>query len=435
MSDPRNRLAGAPQEGAQTWDDGEVTQRFGDPGGSAPDPAAADDEPTAVLRAPGPVPSPRAHTAGGGAADEETTVLPAQDPDDGEPTAVLPSAREAVTPPPEVETPASKQAHPAVEEKAAADPVAGNGEPADVPAGAGAAGPERAAEAEGVAGPEAESEGADPEGEAPAGEAADGEAGTPAVSADLAEPIAGKRPRRGKRRAVRERLTRRSAVVALLCAILGFALAAQLRANDAGDAKFANLRQSDLVQILDELDSREKRLRSEISDLEFRRQNLTSANQGSENAVADAEKRAAELGILAGTVTAEGPGVVITLKEKKDKPLLADRLVDAVQELRGAGAEALQIGGSTGDPVRIVASTYFTDAAGGISVDGHVLAAPYSVTAIGDPQTIDRAMRIPGGVVATIRQDEAQIQIDQRRTVQITAIRAPRAPRFAKPVK
>ncbi|MDQ1647160.1 MAG: hypothetical protein QOJ50_3344, partial [Cryptosporangiaceae bacterium] len=130
MSDPRNRLAGAPQEGAQTWDDGEVTQRFGDPAGSAPDPAAAEDEPTAVLRAPGPVPSPRAHTAGGGGPDEETTVLPAQDPDDGEPTAILPAAGEN-TAPPEVETPAAEPAHPAVEEKAAADPVAGNADPAE----------------------------------------------------------------------------------------------------------------------------------------------------------------------------------------------------------------------------------------------------------------------------------------------------------------
>jgi uncharacterized protein YlxW (UPF0749 family) len=224
-------------------------------------------------------------------------------------------------------------------------------------------------------------------------------------------------------------------VVALLCAILGFALAAQLRANETGDARFANLRQSDLVRILDELDARDKRLRAEVSDLEFRQQNLTSKNQGSEAAIADAEKRAAELGILAGTLTAEGPGVVMTLTEKKAEPILADRVLDAVQELRGAGAEALQIGGSTGDPVRIVASTYFTDAVGGIAVDGRPLRAPYTITAIGDPQTIDRAMRIPGGVVAMVKQDGAQIQIDQRRTVQITAVRTPQTPRFARPAQ
>ena len=46
---------------------------------------------------------------------------------------------------------------------------------------------------------------------------------------------------------------------------------------------------------------------------------------------------------------------------------------DAVQELRGAGAEAMQISGGGGTVVRIIASTYFLDAPDGIDVAGRRL--------------------------------------------------------------
>ena len=61
------------------------------------------------------------------------------------------------------------------------------------------------------------------------------------------------------------------------------------------------------------------------------------------------------LGILAGTVAAEGPGIVVTIDGVDDAALL----LDTVQELRDAGAEAIQLG-----DVRVVASTYFTQAPG-----------------------------------------------------------------------
>jgi uncharacterized protein YlxW (UPF0749 family) len=104
-----------------------------------------------------------------------------------------------------------------------------------------------------------------------------------------------------------------------------------------------------------------------------------------------------------------------------------------VQELRGAGAEAITVAGAGGQTVRIGVSSYFAEAGKDIDVDGTRLAGPYVITAIGDPPTLDKAMRIPGGVAAVVRQDGCTITLEQRRTVQITAVRATKAPRFAQP--
>ncbi|HZE33009.1 MAG TPA: hypothetical protein VE198_16430 [Actinoallomurus sp.] len=51
---------------------------------------------------------------------------------------------------------------------------------------------------------------------------------------------------------LRPRLNRGQLIVAVLCAVLGFAVAAQVRSNDK-DTKFANARQDELVGILGDL--------------------------------------------------------------------------------------------------------------------------------------------------------------------------------------
>jgi uncharacterized protein YlxW (UPF0749 family) len=225
---------------------------------------------------------------------------------------------------------------------------------------------------------------------------------------------------------------RASVVGAFLCGALGFALAAQLQNND-GDSQFANARQSDLVQILDELNSREERLRGEIADLEFRRESINSRAQGSEAALSDARRRATELGILAGTIPAEGPGLLVTLTDGSEERLPASTILDTVEELRGAGAEAMQIKGSGDRTVRIGVSTYFADVDNGIEVDGQKLTGPYRISVIGDPATMAGALKIAGGIVESVHKDGGDAVLAESRTVQVTAVRPAREPKFAKP--
>ena len=236
-----------------------------------------------------------------------------------------------------------------------------------------------------------------------------------------------RRPRDGARR-----WWMKVAAVAL-CALLGVSLAAQLRRNER-DGALAGARQEDLVRILDELDNREQRLRSEIAELQERRRTLSSAAEGSQTVQDDLERRVEELGILAGTVPAEGEGLELVFRPGK-RPLTADLILDAVEELRGAGAEAMQIGGRTGSPVRIVASTAFLDTADDhLLVGNHDLSGPYTLLAIGDPETMRAALAIPGGVVDSVEDTGGKLQIDAPDPVTVSATLSPATPRYAEPV-
>jgi uncharacterized protein YlxW (UPF0749 family) len=219
--------------------------------------------------------------------------------------------------------------------------------------------------------------------------------------------------------------------IAVLLALLGFTLAVQVRSTTT-DA-LAGARQEDLVRILSDLEAQEQRLNQEITRLEESQRQLASGAEGRQAALQEATRRADELGILAGTLPARGPGLSVRFS-RGTKPITASDLLNAVQELRGAGAEAMEITGGDGTAVRIVASTYFLDDEDGVNVAGRRLTGPYTITVIGDPPTMETALNIPDGVVASVDRAGGTVTILEREVAEVTALREPTDLQFARPV-
>lgn len=230
-------------------------------------------------------------------------------------------------------------------------------------------------------------------------------------------------------------------LVAALLALLGFAAAVQVRATQDDEEALVGARQEDLVQILDDLSNRNDRLRAELDDLVDARERLTSGTGSTQAALEEAQRRAQVLGVLAGTVPAEGPGITLLIRDP-DRVLGADVLLDALQELRDAGAEAVQLEGpvgADGEPtaqtrsVRVVASTALLDADDGLIVDGVRLAPPYRYVVVGDAATLSSALGIPGGVLATVEQRGGTAQVTERDRVRVDALRRLDEPSYARP--
>ncbi|MER7892802.1 DUF881 domain-containing protein [Micromonospora sp. NPDC094482] len=233
--------------------------------------------------------------------------------------------------------------------------------------------------------------------------------------------------------AARSRFSAAGVMIAVLLALLGFTLVVQLKTTSA-DPTLGATRQEDLVRILSDLDARENRLRQDIAALEESQRQLRSGEQGRQAALDEATRRADELGILAGTLPATGPGLTVEFKAGA-KPVSATRVLDAVQELRGAGAEAMQISGGDRATVRIIASTYFLDGENGsLVVDGRRLTGPYTITVIGDPATMRTALTIPGGVVASVQGDGGTVTPEEHEAVEVSALHAPIKLEHARPV-
>ncbi len=231
---------------------------------------------------------------------------------------------------------------------------------------------------------------------------------------------------RGLGRAMRPRASRSQVMVGVLCALLGFALVVQV--SQTQEDQLSSLRQSDLVRLLDDVTQRSGELEDQVSSLEATRDELQSGSGRERAALELAEQQAETLGILSGRLPAEGPGVEIEVVEGAD-PLKAFGLFNVLEELRNAGAEAMEVNG-----VRLVASSYFEDTSDGVVVDGQVISSPYRWTAIGDPSTLETALEIPGGAMASLRADGARTTVTQQDRAEVTATVEPRAPRYATPV-
>ncbi|MFL4902861.1 DUF881 domain-containing protein [Streptomyces sp. MMS24-I2-30] len=222
------------------------------------------------------------------------------------------------------------------------------------------------------------------------------------------------------------RVSRAQLIVALLLFGLGFGLAVQVASNSDTDSALRGARQEDLVRILDELDNRTQRLEDEKTGLEQQRQELENSSDQAEEARRQTAEKERQLGILAGTVAAQGPGITMTISDTKGT-VKADMLLDAIQELRAAGAEAVQV-----NAVRIVAGSYLSDSGDGVSVDGNKINAPYRFKVIGKPQDLEPALNIPGGVVQTLEKEQATVTVERSDKIIVDALRPAKEPDYAR---
>lgn len=249
----------------------------------------------------------------------------------------------------------------------------------------------------------------------------------PEVRADAAEPADAQMTsqdsasgRAAWRRLLRmggPRPTRANLLIALLAIVLGAAIAAQVQLTNSRGLD--ELSQSDLVRVLDDISVRSSRLDQQVRELEATRDRLKNGTGDTAEAIAQAEKRVDTLGILAGLLPAHGPGIQVTISDP-ERQVTGPIVLDLVQELRDAGAEAIDIGG-----VRVVASTFIGTDGGTILVDGHRTTRPIEVAAIGDSKTLSSAMTIPGGVVETVRQKGGTAAVAELDDVKITSVHEP----------
>ena len=221
-------------------------------------------------------------------------------------------------------------------------------------------------------------------------------------------------------------------LAAVLCVLLGIAIATQVRQTRSGDA-LTNARPADLLVLLDSLQQREAALNTEVSELQRNLAAVQSAGSSDQAAIANAQSRLADLSILIGTVAATGPGVTIDI-EDPGPGVAPETMLDVINELRAAGAETLEIS-SGRQAVRVGVDTWVSGDPGSLVVDSLTLRPPYSLAAIGDPPTLAAAMNIPGGAVDSVERVGATMTVVTSDRIEITTLRQPKPRQYAQPVK
>jgi len=203
-----------------------------------------------------------------------------------------------------------------------------------------------------------------------------------------------------------------SVAVALL--LVGFLLVAQWRGNAVASSVLEGRSDADLAQVVQELALGNEDLRSEALELQTRIARSQQDVESQRVLVQKARSALSGMRLTAGLEPAQGTGVRIEIKDPQHV-LLAQDIVSLMQELRSAGAEAISISG-----VRVGALTGFTDGVLGVRTAGTVLGHTLVVYAIGDPDQLEQALALLGGIhstltaypgvtMDTVRQDKIQV--------------------------
>ena len=185
-------------------------------------------------------------------------------------------------------------------------------------------------------------------------------------------------------------------LITIVCAILGVMLATQFRTNESRKANIPYQRAEDLSERLKVVEKERNQLLLEIQRLQEK---------------ASDEVVAREINMLkayAGDTALHGPGVIVTVDDSKkvSKPgenqnlylIHDDDLLRIINELRASGAEGIAI-----NEERLIAVSEIRCAGPTLSVNNNRFAPPYVIRAIGDPKSLETALKMRGGVIETLK--------------------------------
>lgn len=216
--------------------------------------------------------------------------------------------------------------------------------------------------------------------------------------------------------------------IAMVCVVLGIMLAVQFRTTQDIRASIPFQRVEDLSQRLSQTEKERDALAKQVQQL----------RQASESEMATKELEMLKMG--AGVMAVQGPGVVVTIDDSKrpSKPgenpnlylIHDDDILKVINELWAAGAEAISI-----NEQRLIASSEIRCAGPTLSVNNTRYSPPYDIRAIGDPQTLETALKMRGGVVETLQFWGIQVAVKRQETVKIPAFKGAFRFEVAVPVK
>ena len=206
-------------------------------------------------------------------------------------------------------------------------------------------------------------------------------------------------------------------VFGILCLILTFAITVQLRVSSLSESE------SSQTKITDKLKDEIFRLNDENVKLAEKFQNTTSELDDARNQVAQndsSSKNTSELikkyTIVSGKTDVTGQGIIIKYKpsDNEAKADMVKDLRDIVNEIKNAGAEAIEINNQ-----RIVGTTAIEMVKNKIEINDTEVSGNFIIKAIGDSNLMYSGLIRPGGTIENIRESGVSIEINSENTIKI----------------
>ncbi len=177
--------------------------------------------------------------------------------------------------------------------------------------------------------------------------------------------------------------------IGIVCFVLFFTMFVQFNTIERTDlANISTMREAELREELAKWNTRYEDLSQKYEEETVKKQEYEESLGTDVEASTLIEEELAETNVLLGLTDVEGPGIEVTLSNNSTVNIDAYDLLELVNELRLAGAEAISINGE-----RIVSMSEIVDINYSfIVVNGNRISSPYTVKAIGNQTYLESGL-------------------------------------------
>ena len=222
---------------------------------------------------------------------------------------------------------------------------------------------------------------------------------------------------------------RKQFVVLLVCIVTGFIVGYSYNLTkdeekEEGNNVFyqtSNTYQEELItqqernnELLDELTALENQIRN------YEQQFKSTTDEEYQQQLKEAE----QIRLLLGDLASDGEGVRITLKDgdfdgnsnPNNYVVHESHIFSLIQELKISGAEAISVNGQ-----RLKYNSYISCNGPVITVDGKQYPAPFVIEAVGNSNTLLKALEIPGGLIDQLLGDNVVVELSKEQEIKMPA--------------
>jgi uncharacterized protein YlxW (UPF0749 family) len=234
---------------------------------------------------------------------------------------------------------------------------------------------------------------------------------------------------------VKKELTISLTIVSLM---LGVLLALGVRTQQTYTPILPTSNPRQLAIIIKDLQDTNKKLQEEIKALRNRITVYEDMLASGKGAIQTLNEQLQSLKVQMGLTGVMGPGVIVTVNDSNVRvpsPELQNfyivhdyDLLQLVNELKSAGAEAIAINGqrlSFYSSIRCVGNV--------IQVNQVPIASPYKIEAIGDPDVLYSGLNLPGGILDYFKRVGFQVSVKKAEQIVLPPYTGMTGLRFAQP--
>lgn len=198
-----------------------------------------------------------------------------------------------------------------------------------------------------------------------------------------------------------------SIIIGIMCFLIVYFMCIQFKTiNKIDVTELENMRENELRTALAEWKNKYEETVEQLTTTNEKISEYNKKIESDEEAGGLLEEDLKKAKMLLGLTDVEGTGIVITITDKEEQKIISTNLLDLVNELNLAGAEAISI-----NDQRIVPMTDIFDVDNFIVVKEKRIASPYTIKAIGDVTYLQSALSIKNGFIDTYKTDGYEISI------------------------